>query len=177
MGVLNKVPAIETREVAVSDTDYEARALDTMCVNDSHLKHKWYHNLKYAIVGIVFGIAFTKAEIISWFRIQEMFRLQSFHMYGVIGTAIVVGMISVWLIKKYNVKTIYGEKIEFHPKKFNKGQIIGGLTFGLGWAMTGACPGPLFAQIGAGFLVIAVVLLSAIAGTWVYGYFREKLPH
>ena len=106
-----------------------------------------------------------------------MFRLQSFHMYGVIGTAIVVGMISVWLIKKFNVKTIEGEKIQFQKKKFNKGQIIGGLIFGLGWAMTGACPGPLFAQIGAGFLVITVVLLSAVAGTWVYGYFREKLPH
>jgi uncharacterized membrane protein YedE/YeeE len=86
-------------------------------------------------------------------------------------------MISVWLIKRLKVKTIYGEAIQFHPKKFNKGQIIGGLLFGLGWAMTGACPGPLFAQIGAGFFVVSVVLLSAIAGTWVYGYFREKLPH
>jgi uncharacterized protein len=161
----------------LAHTDFEVRALDTICINESHLEHKWYHNLKYAAVGIIFGIAFTKAEIISWFRIQEMFRLQSFHMYGVIGTAIVVGIISVALIKKYNLKTIYGEKIEFHPKKFNKGQVIGGLIFGLGWAMTGACPGPLFAQIGSGFLVITVVLLSAIAGTWVYGYFREKLPH
>lgn len=79
--------------------------------------------------------------------------------------------------RKKAVKTVYGEKIEFHQKKFNKGQIIGGLIFGLGWAMTGACPGPLFAQIGAGFLVITVVLLSAILGTWVYGYFRERLPH
>jgi uncharacterized membrane protein YedE/YeeE len=161
----------------LSETDYESRALDTMCVNESHLQHKWYHNLKYGVVGAIFGIVFTKAEIISWFRIQEMFRLQSFHMYGVIGTAIVVGMLSIWLIKRFNVKTIYGEKIEFHSKKFNKGQVFGGVIFGLGWAMTGACPGPLFAQIGAGFLVIVVVLLSAIAGTWVYGYFREKLPH
>lgn len=177
-GVLNKIPLPDkTKKEPVAATDYESRALDTMCVNESHLQHKWYHNLKYAVVGIVFGIVFTKAEIISWFRIQEMFRLQSFHMYGVIGTAIAVGMLSVWLIKKYNVKTIYGEPIEFHPKKFNKGQVIGGVIFGLGWAMTGACPGPLFAQIGAGFLVIVVVLLSAIAGTWVYGYFREKLPH
>ncbi len=158
-------------------TDFEVRSLDTMCVNESHLKHKWYHNLKYAVVGIIFGIAFTKAEVISWFRIQEMFRLQSFHMYGVIGTAVVVGMISVFLIKRFNIKTIYGEKVEFHQKKFNKGQIIGGLIFGLGWAMTGACPGPLFAQIGTGALVVVVVLLSAIVGTWVYGYFRERLPH
>ena len=176
-GVLNKIPLPEKKETSTIDTDYEARALDTICVNESHLQHKWYHNLKYALVGIFFGIAFTKAEIISWFRIQEMFRLQSFHMYGVIGMAIAIGMISIALIKKYHVKTIYGEKIEFHPKKFNKGQIIGGLLFGLGWAMTGACPGPLFAQIGAGFLVIIVVLVSAIAGTWVYGYFRDKLPH
>ncbi|NTS42614.1 YeeE/YedE family protein [Flavisolibacter sp. BT320] len=176
-GVLNKIPMRETTEKQLEDLDYEARAMDTVCINESHLQHKWYHNLKYAAVGILFGIAFTKAEIISWFRIQEMFRLQSFHMYGVIGTAIFVGMISVWLIKKYKVKTIYGEAIEFHPKKFNKGQIYGGLIFGLGWAMTGACPGPLFAQIGSGFLVIVVVLLSAVAGTWVYGYLRDRLPH
>jgi len=109
--------------------DLAIRSLDTVCVNESHLQHKWYHNLKYAVVGILFGIAFTKAEVISWFRIQEMFRLQSFHMYGIIGTAVVTGMISVWLIKRFNLKTIYGEKIEFHPKKFNKGQVIGGLIY------------------------------------------------
>lgn len=159
------------------DTDYEVRSLDTMCVNESLLQHKWYHNLKYLAVGLIFGIAFTKAEIISWFRMQEMFRLQSFHMYGVLGTAVTVAMLSVCLIKKYKVKTVYGEPIMFHEKKFNRGQIFGGLIFGLGWAMTGACPGPLFAQIGAGFLVVSVVLLSAVAGTWVYGYFRERLPH
>lgn len=159
------------------NTDFEVRSLDTMCVNESHLQHKWYHNLKYLAVGVLFGIIFVKAEIISWFRIQEMFRLQSFHMYGVIGSAVVVGMISVFMIKKFNIKTIYGEQIEFHPKAFNKGQIYGGLLFGLGWAITGACPGPLFAQIGSGATVISVTLLSAIAGTWLYGYFREKLPH
>lgn len=173
--VLTKKPRIETKELI--DTDYETRVQDTMCVNESELDHKWYGNLKYGLVGIFFGIAFTKAEVISWFRIQEMFRLQSFHMYGVIGTAIVVGMISVWLIKRFKAKTFEGEPVQFHQKKFNKGQLYGGLIFGLGWAMTGACPGPLFAQIGAGFLVITVVLLSAIAGTWVYGYVREKLPH
>lgn len=159
------------------DTDFEVRSLDTICINESALEHKWYHNLKYAAVGILFGIVFVKAEIISWFRIQEMFRLQSFHMYGVIGSAIAVGMLSVWLIKKFKVKTIYGEEISFHPKKFNKGQVYGGLLFGFGWALTGACPGPLFAQIGTGAVAVVVVLLSAIAGTWVYGYFREQLPH
>ncbi len=160
-----------------TNTDFEVRSLDTICVNESHLTHKWYYNFKYLAVGVAFGIVFVKAEIISWFRIQEMFRLQSFHMYGVIGSAVVVGIISVWLIKKLGIKTIYGEKIEFHSKEFNKGQIYGGLLFGLGWAITGACPGPLFAQIGTGATVIAVTLLSAIAGTWVYGYSREKLPH
>lgn len=160
-----------------TDQDLEIRSLDAICINESHLQHKWYHNLKYLITGILFGIVFVKAEVVSWFRIQEMFRFQSFHMYGIIGSAVVVGMISVWLIKKFNIKTIYGEKIEFHPKKFNKGQIYGGLIFGLGWAITGACPGPLFAQIGTGALVIIVTLLSAIAGTWLYGLLREKLPH
>lgn len=160
-----------------TNTDFEVRSLDTICINESQLTHKWYHNLKYLFVGIAFGIVFVKAEIISWFRIQEMFRLESFHMYGVIGSAVVVGIISVWLIKYFKVKTIYGEKIEFHPRPFNKGLVIGGFIFGLGWAITGACPGPLYAQIGTGATVIIVTLLSAIAGTWVYGYFREKLPH
>lgn len=134
-------------------------------------------NIKYAILGILFGIVFVKAEIISWFRIQEMFRFQRFHMYGVIGSAVVVGMISILLIKKYNARSAEGEQIQIEPKKFNKGQIYGGLMFGAGWALTGACPGPLFAQIGTGATVIIVTLLSAIAGTWFYGLIREKLPH
>ena len=161
----------------IAKADFEARSLDTICVNESNKVHPWWYNFKYMIVGTVFGIVFVKAEIISWFRIQEMFRLQSFHMYGVIGSAVVVGMLSVWLIKRFNIKTIYAEDIVFHPKKFNKGQVYGGLFFGLGWAMAGACPGPLFAQIGTGALVVMVVLFFAIAGTWTYGYFREKLPH
>ena len=134
-------------------------------------------NLKYILLGIAFGIVFVKAEIISWYRIQEMFRFHSFHMYGVIGTAVVVGALSVWIIKRFNIKTIHGEEIIIQDKKFNWGMVIGGLAFGFGWAITGACPGPLFAQIGSGYLVVIVTLLSAVAGTWVYGYFRDKLPH
>lgn len=145
--------------------------------NDMKQNENWKDNLKYLVVGILFGIVFVKAEIISWFRIQEMFRLQSFHMYGVIGSAIVVGMISIFLIKKYNIKTISGETVEFHPKKFQKGQVYGGLIFGLGWAITGACPGPLFAQIGSGYMVVIITLLSAIAGTWTYGLLKDKLPN
>ena len=155
----------------------EQRKVDAVCVNESQLAHKWYHNLKYLIVGMGFGILLVKAEVISWFRIQEMFRFQSFHMYGIIGSAIAVGVISVFSIKKFNVKTIYGEKIHISPKTFNKGQLYGGLIFGFGWAITGACPGPLYALIGSGATVIILTLLSAIVGTWFYGYFREKLPH
>lgn len=134
-------------------------------------------NVKYLVVGILFGIIFVKAEIISWFRIQEMFRLTSFHMYGVIGSAIAVGMLSVFLIKKLSIKTLSGETIKISPKTFSKGQIYGGLLFGFGWAITGACPGPLFAQIGSGYFVIVVTLLSAILGTWTYGFLKDKLPH
>lgn len=151
--------------------------LKETCINSSEIKKPWTSNLVYAFVGILFGITFVKAEIVSWFRIQEMFRFDSFHMYGVIGTAVVVGVISVFIIKKYKLKTKDGEEIILTPKTFNKGQIIGGLMFGLGWAITGACPGPLFAQIGSGFTVVIVTFLSAVAGTWVYGYFKEKLPH
>ncbi|PXY42669.1 transporter [Flavobacterium cheongpyeongense] len=155
----------------------ENKITDTKGKNSSLLKDSGFSNFKYLIVGIFFGIVFVKAEIISWFRIQEMFQLQSFFMYGVIGSAIVVGIISIQLIKKLNIKTIQGEKIEIQPKTFNKGQIYGGLLFGFGWAITGACPGPLFAQIGTGVTVIVVTLLSAIAGTWVYGLIKDKLPH
>lgn len=150
---------------------------NAVCNNEIAVQNKWYHNLKYLLVGILFGIVFVKAEIISWFRIQEMFRLQSFHMYGVIGSAVLTGMISVWLIKNFKIKTLDGEPITIAPKKFNKGQIYGGLIFGSGWAITGACPGPLFAQIGTGAFAVIITLLSAILGTWVYGYFRDQLPH
>ena len=159
------------------NTDYEVRSENAICVNHSELDKPLTSLIKYAFAGILFGIILVKSEVISWFRIQEMFRLQSFHMYGVIGSAIVVGMISILLIKKFKVKSMDGETIKLEPKKFNKGQIYGGLTFGLGWAITGACPGPLFAQIGTGATVIIITLLSAIAGTWVYGKFRNKLPH
>lgn len=160
-----------------SKQSIENRHTDAVCVNDSVIQHPLWHNIKYFVVGLAFGIVFIKAEIVSWFRIQEMFRLDSFFMYGVIGTAVIVGMISVLLIKKFRIKTLSGEVITFEDKQFNKGNVIGGLIFGVGWAITGACPGPLFAQIGSGFVAVIVTFLSAMAGTWVYGYFRDKLPH
>jgi uncharacterized protein len=173
----NDITTKQSGAKQTANTDYEVRSDNAMCVNESKLDKPLTSNIKYALLGILFGIVFIKAEVVSWFRIQEMFRLQSFHMYGIIGSAIIVGMISVLLIKRYNARSVEGEKIKLEDKKFNKGQIYGGLIFGLGWAVTGACPGPLFAQIGSGALVIIVTLLSAIAGTWVYGKFRSQLPH
>ena len=134
-------------------------------------------NIKYLVFGIVFGIVLTKAEVISWFRIQEMFRFQSFHMYGIIGSAVVVGAISILILKRFNVKTINGATINYPIKPFNKAAIIGGILFGLGWALTGACPGPIFALIGNGYSVFLVTLFFALFGVWVYGLLQEKLPH
>ncbi|WP_232826026.1 DUF6691 family protein [Chitinophaga alhagiae] len=134
-------------------------------------------NGKYLFIGMLFGIILVKSEVISWFRIQEMFRLQSFHMYGVIGSAVATGILGVWLLRKLGIRTLSGEPIIIPKKPFTKGNIYGGLIFGLGWAITGACPGPLFAQVGSGFTVVLVTLLSAIAGTWAYGRWQEKLPH
>ena len=165
MQILKKVPR---------DTDFEVNipAKDNRKTAESGLAY-----VKYLLMGIVFGIVLVKSEVISWFRIQEMFRLQSFHMFGVIGSAVLVGIISVQLIKRLDIRTIRGEKIHLPQKQFSKGQVYGGLIFGFGWAITGACPGPLFALIGNGFPVVLVTLFSAIAGTWVYGYLREQLPH
>lgn len=138
---------------------------------------KFSENLKYIIGGLLFGLVLIKSEVVSWFRIQEMFRFQSFHMYGVIGSAVITGIISVWLLKKFKVKALNGLEINIKPKVFNKGQIYGGLLFGFGWALTGACPGPIYAQIGAGFLTAIITFLSALSGVWIYGRFRHKLPH
>ena len=133
--------------------------------------------VKYLVLGTLFGIILTKSEVIRWWRIQEMFRFQSFHMYGVIGSAVVVGLISIQLIKRNRLRTINGEEIRIADKKYNHGAWIGGILFGLGWALTGACPGPMFAQLGSGVGAAAVLILAALAGTWTYSALREKLPH
>ncbi|MFO7774510.1 MAG: DUF6691 family protein [Candidatus Hydrogenedentota bacterium] len=135
--------------------------------------------LKYLIFGVLFGFVLTKAEVVSWFRIQEMFRFQDFHMYGVIGAAVVVGMISVQIIKRFNVKDIHGDPITIPPKDSTQmyRYTIGGTIFGLGWALTGACPGPLFALLGSGLAIMIVPIAGALIGTFVYGALKDALPH
>ncbi len=134
-------------------------------------------HLAFLVAGTVFGFVLTKAEAVSWFRIQEMFRFQSFHMYGLLMSAVVVAMVSLALIRRFGVRSLGGQPIAIEPKPFTKGTVIGGMTFGLGWAMTGACPGPLYALVGAGVYPMVVALLAAVAGTWAYGALRDRLPH
>jgi uncharacterized membrane protein YedE/YeeE len=134
--------------------------------------------LKFLLLGIFFGILMSKSEAFSWFRIQEMFRFQSFHMYGIIGTAVILGAIGVALIKRFNLKDIYGNPIRFFPKeKSTTRYLLGGTIFGLGWALSGACPGPMVVNIGYGYLSMIVVFFFAIVGTYLYGLFKDSLPH
>lgn len=132
----------------------------------------------YFIIGIVFGITMFKSEAASWFRIYEMFQFKSFHMYGIIGSALVLGVLITQGIKRFKTKTFYGYSIEISDKeKGVKRYLYGGIVFGLGWALAGACPGPIFTLIGAGYAPLLVVLVSATLGTYVYGRIKDKLPH
>lgn len=134
--------------------------------------------IAYLGVGVLFGVVMSKAEIVSWYRIYEMFRFESFHMFGVIGSAVILGIIAVQLIKKKEGKTIKGEEIAFNNKnKSIPRYLIGGTLFGLGWAMTGACPGPMFVLLGQGVASIGIVIISALLGTFLYGALRSRLPH
>jgi len=135
--------------------------------------------LGYFLLGTWFGVVLTKSQVVSWFRIQEMFRFQSFYMYGVLGSAVLVAGISIALLRRFRVKTLDGAEIVIPPKVMGRGYRywIGGTIFGVGWAFTGACPGPLFALIGAGVGVMIVTVVAALAGTWLYGYLRPHLPH
>ncbi|CAL65953.1 YeeE/YedE family protein [Christiangramia forsetii] len=132
----------------------------------------------YLVIGIFFGIVMFKSEAASWFRIYEMFQFQSFHMYGIIGSALVIGILGIRLIKRKKLKDFNGEEIQFSPKdKSFSRYMFGGILFGLGWALAGACPGPIYTLIGAGYIPVIVVFLAAIFGTFVYGLLRNKLPH
>ena len=134
--------------------------------------------LIYLLIGILFGITMFKSEAASWFRIYEMFKFESFHMYGIIGSALLLGILVIQSIKRFEIKSFYGEKIVFTPKvKSFSRYLIGGIIFGLGWALAGACPGPMFTLVGAGYLPILVVIAGAMVGTFVYGIVKDKIPH
>ena len=135
--------------------------------------------LKYLLIGTAFGFVLMKSEVVSWFRIQEMFRFDSIHMYGIIGLAVIVGIISVQIIKRNNLKDAQGKPISIPPKDASqvKRYIIGGSLFGLGWALLGACPGPMFALLGSGLTIMVIPIIAAIAGTYTYGLLRDKIPH
>jgi uncharacterized membrane protein YedE/YeeE len=139
--------------------------------------------LVYGLLGAALGVVFTQAQVISWFRIYEMFRFESFHMYGVIGSAVATAAISLWAIRRLGLTTVRGEPIEVTPKQWGGGRVpgarywMGGLAFGFGWALLGACPGPLFALLGGGVSIMIVALVAALAGTWTYGAVRAYLPH
>ena len=134
--------------------------------------------IKYFAVGLFFGIVLIKGEVVSWFRIQEMFHFQSIHMFGVIGGAVVIGAITVVLIRVFHLKAVGGGEIDLTPKPFNKvGNLAGGIIFGAGWALTGACPGPLYALVGAGYVSVLLAIVSSLLGVMVYGYLKPSLPH
>lgn len=134
--------------------------------------------LIFLFIGILFGIVMFKSEAASWFRIYEMFQFKSFHMYGIIGSALALGVVMIQLIKRYQLKSAFGEPIVIPDKtKSFYRYSLGGIIFGLGWGLSGACPGPIFTLLGAGFLPIAVVLVFAVVGTWIYGLLMDKLPH
>lgn len=133
----------------------------------------------YFLLGLVFGVVLTKGEVISWFRTQEMFRFLGFHMFGVFATAVPTAIVTVQLLKRRQARTLGGDPLSIPPKDLGTGRryVIGGILFGIGWALTGACPGPLFALLGSGIPTIGIVIVSALAGTWTYGVLRPRLPH
>lgn len=135
-------------------------------------------SILYIVLGVIFGITMYKAETASWFRIVEMFQFQSFHMFGFIGSALVIGVIGIQFIKRKSVKDLDGKTIDIKPKdKSISRYLFGGISFGLGWALIGACPGPIFVLLGAGTHSIIIVILAALTGTWLYGILKDKLPH
>jgi uncharacterized membrane protein YedE/YeeE len=134
--------------------------------------------IKFLLAGTLFGIVMAKSEAFSWYRIQEMFRFQAFHMYGIIGTAVILGVIGVAIIKKYKMRDLSGNQIMFYPKdKSTMRYLIGGTIFGLGWALSGACPGPMVVNVGYGYFAMLIVFFFAIVGTYLYGIIKDKLPH
>jgi uncharacterized membrane protein YedE/YeeE len=134
--------------------------------------------IKYLVIGILFGVIMFKSEAASWFRIYEMFQFGSFHMYGIIGSALIIGIIGVQIIKRKKIKPINGAEMKVHPKnKSTTRYLVGGIIFGLGWALSGACPGPMYVLLGSGYFSISIVIFGALVGTFLYGILKDKLPH
>jgi len=134
--------------------------------------------LKFLFVGIFFGIVLVKSEAVSWYRIYEMFKFQSFHMYGIIGSAVFLGVLFIWLFKKFKVKSLEGKEINLIPKENGVTRyILGGTIFGFGWALAGACPGPMYILVGTGVFSMFIVIAAALLGTFAYGILKNKLPH
>ena len=169
-------PSTKLTAVECEDTEQVAEPFKEKALQEGN---EPLNLLVYLLLGALFGIVLIKSEVVSWFRIQEMFMFDNFHMYGIIGSAVVVAALSILIIKRFNVKTIHGEPIEIAPKQWDRGvrYWLGGTFFGLGWALLGACPGPIFALIGSGTTVLVVGLAGALAGTWTYGLVRARLPH
>ena len=159
--------------------DVEGRPIACEAPNEQAAYAGLLENLKYLAVGTAFGIVFVKAEVVSWFRIQEMFRFQAFHMFGIIGAAVVVAGVSLEIIRRMKLRDGRGATVGLPPKTLGRGirYIAGGTAFGIGWALTGACPGPMAALVGAGMPVMIVAVASALLGTWTYGLLRPRLPH
>jgi hypothetical protein len=134
-------------------------------------------NILFLLLGILFGTTLMKADAVSWFRMQEMFRFQGFQMYGIFMTAIPTAALGIYILKKFKIKTLDGEPVHILKKKFNWGYVYGSILFGIGWGLTGACPGPIYVQIGSGISIALITLISALTGTWVYSYLKERLPH
>lgn len=133
--------------------------------------------IRYFLIGFIFGLALIKGEAISWYRMQEMFHFQGMQIFGIFLTAIPTAILGIGLIKKFELKSAEGTAIQPKQKRFNKGTIYGSALFGIGWGITGACPGPIYIQIGSGYFVSFFLLLSALAGTYAYSYFKDRLPH
>ncbi len=135
-------------------------------------------NISFFAVGILFGIVMTKSEAISWYRIQEMFRFESFHMYGIIGTAVIFSALIIWAMKKFKMRTLSGTAVSYTPMKLSLPRhLLAGSIFGLGWALVGCCPGPMYVLLGQGYWIIGLVIVGALLGTFTYGQMRQRLPH
>lgn len=175
-------PHVETPDECL-DVEQVPAGLRDRAIAEGNAPAALFVYFVYGLLGAALGLVFTKAQVISWFRIYEMFRFESFHMYGIIGSAVATAALSLWTIRRLRITTLHGEPIVIPPKRWGTSRVpgarywMGGAAFGLGWALLGACPGPLVALLGGGVSVMAAALAAALAGTWTYALLRDRLPH